>query len=346
MIDHEFLTDFLRTYRYFSSALDVARLFIMIYVRSKEISHDKKNDGEVEVAQMETEDVSSHMKLRALNLFKKWITDQPQDFEGNELLCETITTFLNSHVSIDPKKVSYAESMIRQLTEIVLKKKEALEDVKSSFRVNSVSSSQDIDFDPEPRASVASKRISDDSSPKGLDLDSPIVAVKSGAMVGLRSVLYPQERCNETADSGTPSILELDHELLGQQLGLIEQKLFKEIPIHEFFCQGWTDKINRRSPSLQKLIAWFNSVATGMATEVVRQGDLKMRISVVKKLIIMAEGSLKYSNYNTCFEIVAGLNMAAISRLKLTWKGVPKKYLDTWEYLNQIVSNESTSNHP
>jgi hypothetical protein len=52
---------------------------------------------------------------------------------------------------------------------------------------------------------------------------------------------------------------------------------------------------------------------------------------------------LRYSNYNTCFEIVAGLNMAAISRLKHTWKALPKKYADTWEYLNQIVSNESTS---
>jgi hypothetical protein len=111
--------------------------------------------------------------------------------------------------------------------------------------------------------------------------------------------------------------------------------------LNEFFCQGWNDKINpKRSQNLQKLISWFNNVAAGCASEVVRQDDIKERVLVLKKLISMAEGSLKYSNYNTCFEIVAGLNMAAISRLKKTWKLLPKKYLDIWVYLNQVVSNE------
>jgi hypothetical protein len=65
--------------------------------------------------------------------------------------------------------------------------------------------------------------------------------------------MYPQEPYNESSveSSVPPSILELKGELLGQQLGMIEQKLFKDIPIHEFFCQGWNDKVNRKSPNLQ-----------------------------------------------------------------------------------------------
>jgi hypothetical protein len=175
------------------------------------------------------------------------------------------------------------------------------------------------------------------------DSQSPRESKKKGTFYGLRSILTPLEMSTDSAveTSSPPSILELDGELLGQQFGLIEQKLFKSIPLHEFFCQGWNDKVNLKSPNLQKLIAWFNSVALGMASEVVRQNDIKMRVSVVKKLITTAQSCLTYSNYNSCFEIVAGLNMASISRLKKTWKALPKKYLETFEYLNQIVSNES-----
>ena len=133
----------------------------------------------------------------------------------------------------------------------------------------------------------------------------------------------------------------MNGETVGQQLGLIEQSLFKSIPLHEFYQQGWNDKATQKSPKLQKLIAWFNSVASGLAAEIVCQKDIKIRVSVVKQLIDAANDCLRSSNYNTCFEIVAGLNMSAISRLKKTWKLVPKKYMTTMEYLNGIVSNES-----
>jgi hypothetical protein len=138
-----------------------------------------------------------------------------------------------------------------------------------------------------------------------------------------------------------PTILDLDGKLFWNHLGMIEQVLFKNIKLNEFYNQGWTYKTSPKCKNLLKLIRWFNLVASGMATEILRHEDVKIRVDVMKKLITMAEECLKSSNYNTCFEIVAGLNMAAISRLKNTWKALPKKSLDTWERLNQIVSNKS-----
>jgi son of sevenless-like protein len=137
-------------------------------------------------------------------------------------------------------------------------------------------------------------------------------------------------------------MLDLDGQLFWHQLGMTEQGLFKSIKLNEFYNQGWTYKTSPKCKNLIKLISWFNLVASGMATEILRHEDVKIRVEVMKKLISMAEECLKSSNYNTCFEIVAGLNMAAISRLKNTWKALPKKSLDIWERLNQIVSNESS----
>jgi hypothetical protein len=138
-----------------------------------------------------------------------------------------------------------------------------------------------------------------------------------------------------------PSILDLDGQSFWHHLSITEQCLFKRIRLNEFYNQGWNDKTSAKCKNLLKLIRWFNLVASGMATEILRHEDVKIRVEVMKKLISMADECLKSSNYNTCFEIVAGLNMAAISRLKNTWKALPKKSLDTWERLNQIVSNES-----
>jgi hypothetical protein len=116
--DHEFLTDFLRTYRYFASSVDVSRLLIMIYIRSDEIAQEKIHDGEKEVSMMGAADISSLVKMRVLNLFKKWIQDQKQDFEEDTLLSGILTTFLSAEVSTDPKTAPYATKMIEQLMEI------------------------------------------------------------------------------------------------------------------------------------------------------------------------------------------------------------------------------------
>jgi hypothetical protein len=427
----------------------------MIYIRSSDIAQDKILDGK-DVAQMDVDVISATYKMRILNIFKKWISDQEHDFEQDDTLCRVLASFLDATVSGDAKIAPYARKMMEQITEIAQRSHgkglkdnlsllmtlpenaestdklakptvysqeetdvidgEALPTAKSP-RVFKYRKSIDVDtsggFGPAPPADPCPPGLSrkgsivlnaskseDPDTPKSMIistdvedvstksnnvlnsesllptpvsatmkdkdsenptpnlsyrnsaasiLDSPTQRdsslAKTGAIVGLRSILYPDEKIIKSSNepgSDMPTILELDGELLGQQLGLIEQKLFKGIPLHEFFCQGWNDKVNQKSPSLQKLISWFNNVAIGCASEVVRQKDIKTRVLVLKKLITSAQTCLTYSNYNTCFEIVAGLNMAAISRLKLTWKALPKKYLDTWVYLNQIVSNASS----
>ncbi|KAL3895971.1 MAG: hypothetical protein SGCHY_004374 [Lobulomycetales sp.] len=471
--DHSFLSDFLRTYRYFANSVDISRLLIMMYIQAKDIAFAKADSEEVKNMKMNVDDMATHIKLRILNIFKKWLSDQPQDFEEEPLICGILTSFLSTHVSFDPKRAPFAQTMMEQLATItasspIMNRRES--DALSLPRVISnggarrasvkpqpdddgvgyrrtsrrptskVSSPEsdagdektsvtrrrttetttetcddnenedddDDDFLPpipiqqmagaksprvfryrksvdatangsfpvppqEPgletsrRASMLSLNPDDfakyamndgsgksnrrrDSEIKQESVDSQLRIVKDAsnqnATAGLRPLIdadeYPRQSLPNESSWSQCSLLDIDGEGLGQQLGLIEQKLFKSIPLHDFFCQNWNDKTNPKSLGLKKLINWFNHVARGVACEVVRQEDTKLRVMVVKKLITTAQDCLRYSNYNTCFEIVAGLNMSAISRLKRTWKALPKKYLETWEYLNQIVSNESS----
>ena len=172
-------------------------------------------------------------------------------------------------------------------------------------------------------------------------------APKVGGVTGFRH-LIPETITDSLIASPTTrekliieSILELDPSDLGQQLTIIEQKLFRNIQLHEFYCQAWTDKsTTSKSPNIVRVVNWFNHIALGVASQVINHENIKNRVSVLKKFIITAHNCLGWCNFNTCFEIVAGLNLGPVSRLKQTWKLLPKKYHEVWKVLNQFVSNE------
>ncbi|KAI9088529.1 ras guanine nucleotide exchange factor domain-containing protein, partial [Phlyctochytrium arcticum] len=123
---------------------------------------------------------------------------------------------------------------------------------------------------------------------------------------------------------------DFDPEMIAQQLTLLEHTQFKLIRPFEFFFQAWNDRHLKdvTSPNLSSLITWFNRVAYGVATEVVLGHKLKNRVTSLKRFIYIAQMSFRWNNFNTLFEIVAGLNLGPVTRLKKTWKSLPKKYWD------------------
>ncbi|KAJ3182085.1 Ras protein-specific guanine nucleotide-releasing factor [Geranomyces variabilis] len=141
----------------------------------------------------------------------------------------------------------------------------------------------------------------------------------------------------------SPITAEFDPDTLAHQLTLLEHNTFKSIQPRELFHQAWNaaDK-HARSPHLTLLIAWFNRIAYGVATQVVSQQDFKTRVTLVKRFIHVAHMCYAWGNFNTVFEIVAGLNVGPVTRLKRTWKALPKKYWDVWNQLNAVVSSENS----
>ncbi|KAI9328809.1 ras guanine nucleotide exchange factor domain-containing protein [Obelidium mucronatum] len=142
---------------------------------------------------------------------------------------------------------------------------------------------------------------------------------------------------------------EFDPTLVAKQITLLEHSHFRKIKIDEFYGQAWAKKKagsgSAAAAGKSRLVAfinWFNRVAYGVATEVVKPQVIKERVTMLKRFIFIAELCVKWNNYNTAFEIVAGLNLGPVSRLAKTWKALPTKYVDVWNKLNKIVSSESS----
>ncbi|KAJ3238683.1 hypothetical protein HDU78_003363 [Chytriomyces hyalinus] len=214
---------------------------------------------------------------------------------------------------------------------------------KFSFRGSSSKSTDTL-------ASVDTEKVAAPSSPFNLNIFHSRTA-------------SAQPSLQQTQEHGTMSITaalaaispptrrlsELDPTSVAKQLTLLEHNHFRKIKIDEFFMQSWSKKkdggvgVNAASKSrLVTFINWFNRVAYGIATEVVKLTVLKERVVMLKRLIFVAEICVKWNNFNTAFEIVAGLNLGPVSRLAKTWKALPAKYMDAWNKLNRIVSSESS----
>ncbi|KAJ3060861.1 hypothetical protein HDU98_003173 [Podochytrium sp. JEL0797] len=153
-----------------------------------------------------------------------------------------------------------------------------------------------------------------------------------------------------TTPTTARKLSDLDPTIVAKQLTLLEHNHFRKIHIEEFYAQSWSKKKPTTGSSnslfsksrLVAFINWFNRVAYGVATEVLKLQVLKERVTMLKRLIFIAELCGKWHNYNTLFEIVAGLNLGPISRLSKTWKALPAKYLEIWTKLNKIASSESS----
>lgn len=121
--DHDFLTDFLRTYRYFSNSIDIARLLIMSYIDSMSISKTEgqkvnsntSNSTASSAKQMTLEDRSAQIQFKILNVFKKWISEQPADFELDSSFSQLLIHFLDLYVQKDEKKGVFAVKMLEQM---------------------------------------------------------------------------------------------------------------------------------------------------------------------------------------------------------------------------------------
>jgi son of sevenless-like protein len=75
-----------------------------------------------------------------------------------------------------------------------------------------------------------------------------------------------------------------------------------------------------------------------VASEIVSAPILKQRVAVITFFIRVCEACKELNNFNTLMEILSGLDMTAIVRLKNTWESIPKRDMQSLEELREIVS--------
>jgi len=100
---------------------------------------------------------------------------------------------------------------------------------------------------------------------------------------------------------------------------------------------SWFNKISRYCwfliPSLPKIkqniqcqIIQTKTKQSWVATEVCMAGNMRTRVAVIKYFVTVARYCASWNNYNTVFEIVSGLNLPSVYRLKKSWEALPSKY--------------------
>ncbi|KAJ1533721.1 RasGEF [Nowakowskiella sp. JEL0078] len=383
IVDQEYLSDFLKTYRYFVDASDVARILIFSYLqlasfinktnslvtatkdkdanKSKNLFFGKKEekasapwespeDQQAKIAEWQI------AQLRTLNVFKKWIEYQSQDFYTNAELFDITSLFLETFVKKDSKRVLYAESLLKNLESkgnpisVIIPTPNLPATNKPEISINTSISPSSIASTIYTSSPTSPER----KSPLPINTHTRTESNSSWGSALSETVFTTLRRTPIRAPSTTNNtpeyskwsqlIAETEPELLAMQFTILEQQMFQKVEAYEFYCQNWNDRLMKDvlSPNLVAVIQWFNKVSYGMATEVVKEHRFQQRVGMLKRLIFVAQICAKFNNFNLVFEIVSGLNLNSVIRLKKTWKALPKKYVDVWNSLNFLIMSEGS----
>jgi len=129
---------------------------------------------------------------------------------------------------------------------------------------------------------------------------------------------------------------------VARQLTLLEHDMFVRITPRELLHKQWAaDEADQLSAFVLALIERFNTVSFWVATELMSAPVAKDRVTLLKRFIAIAQYCRAVGNYNSMMEIVVGLSLGPISRLKQLWKSLPTKYTRMLEQLMELASSQS-----
>jgi len=114
---------------------------------------------------------------------------------------------------------------------------------------------------------------------------------------------------------------------------------FVGIPATEFIHRTWVKQPEKSK--VARMVDEFNKVSFWVASEILSKEDLSQRVSVLEAFISTAEKLFSINNFHSAMEILCGLNMAAVQRLKITWRELSASFEDMFERMNASCSPES-----
>ncbi|KAL6075519.1 NACHT, LRR and PYD domains-containing protein 3-like isoform X2 [Balamuthia mandrillaris] len=132
------------------------------------------------------------------------------------------------------------------------------------------------------------------------------------------------------------TIKELSPKVIAAELTRHELALFVRIPVREFLVQGW-QKAKTTSPNISAFIRQFNAVSFWVTTQILMRDSIEEQTQTIKKLLKAARLCLELHNFNTCIEIISGLNNSFVQRQKLAWKGLSDKDRNRFHQMDDLL---------
>eukprot|EP01132_Coremiostelium_polycephalum_P001190 gene1190-1503_t len=129
---------------------------------------------------------------------------------------------------------------------------------------------------------------------------------------------------------------------IARQLTLIEHESYSQIKPNECINLAFSKAgKEENSANIVNIIKRSNIIPLWVATEIVQEERLTKRANIIKKFISIADHCRNLNNFNAVMEILSGLNLTPVFRLKKTWETLPRKYLATFRHLNSLMAPKS-----
>ncbi|KAF9046682.1 ras guanine nucleotide exchange factor domain-containing protein [Panaeolus papilionaceus] len=132
-------------------------------------------------------------------------------------------------------------------------------------------------------------------------------------------------------------ITDFDALELSRQLTIMECNLYCAIQADEILSTG---QEGATPPLNVKAVTSLSTIITGWVAEsILNEPDLKKRTNLVKFFVKVADRCTGLNNFSSSRSILAALDSSVISRLHLTWGGLPQKYKTLLEGLRRLADH-------
>ncbi|KAI8380683.1 ras guanine nucleotide exchange factor domain-containing protein [Blakeslea trispora] len=147
----------------------------------------------------------------------------------------------------------------------------------------------------------------------------------------------------DQANDNYKLLIKTSEHVIADQLTWIEAELFTRINPREFVRHIWDNSNNNNT--VMASIAHFNFISAWLVTMVVTQSRLSKRVALLQKFMLVAVELRNRNNYNSLMAIMAGINSAAILRLKQTQQAISnKKVYKQFQSLERLMSTDRSFN--
>ncbi|XP_030591629.1 rap guanine nucleotide exchange factor-like 1 [Archocentrus centrarchus] len=143
---------------------------------------------------------------------------------------------------------------------------------------------------------------------------------------------------------GDSKLHDMSAEEVANQLVVFDWELFSCVHEVEFVCYVFHGEQSRWRPlNLELVLQRCSEVQHWVATEILQCQSLPKRIQLLRKFIKIAALCKQQQDLLSFLAVVLGLDNPAVSRLRLTWEGLPGKFRKQFQQFESIA--DPSRNH-
>jgi hypothetical protein len=168
-----------------------------------------------------------------------------------------------------------------------------------------------------------------------IDSLAPLRRAAEQALLDMRHIPLDRARAACGACLATPSVV------LAQQLTVIESRLYAKVRVTELL--PWARErgaATRQAPNLAAAVLRLERVAQWVSSCVLWQTELDKRTAAVAHFLEVATECLGLNNYTSIVQIMTGLQMNCVFRLRRTWKGLSDAHRAKFRALRNLMSSD------